>query len=129
MLITLIRNDYEPDICYFGPAKAQSFTPDQMKFPAPDLVVEVLSATTEAIDRGVKFEDYATHGVQEYWLVDPELEVVEQYTLNEEAYELVVKVKDGPLESGVVAGFTIPVRAIFDEAVQLAALREIVGSG
>ncbi len=57
MLIALTRNDYEPDIVYFGPEKAQGFTPDQTKFPAPDLVVEVLSPSTEATDRGIKFRD------------------------------------------------------------------------
>ncbi len=43
----------------------------QSKFPAPDLIVEVLSESTEANDRGIKFEDYAAHGVVEYWIVDP----------------------------------------------------------
>ncbi|MEW6403922.1 MAG: Uma2 family endonuclease, partial [Chloroflexota bacterium] len=42
ILVTLTRNDYEPDICYFGLEKSREFTPDQAKFPAPDLVVEVL---------------------------------------------------------------------------------------
>jgi Uma2 family endonuclease len=66
LLITLTRNDYEPVIVYFGPEKAQTFTLDQMKFPAPDFVVEVLSPSTEDIDRGIKFQDYAAHGVTEY---------------------------------------------------------------
>jgi Uma2 family endonuclease len=71
LLVTLTRNDYEPDICFFGQAKAQTFTPDQVRFPAPDLVVEILSESTEAVDRGIKFEDYALHGVAEYWIIDP----------------------------------------------------------
>jgi Uma2 family endonuclease len=37
-----------------GEVKAQAFTRDQTKFPVPDLVVEILSDSTEAIDRGVK---------------------------------------------------------------------------
>lgn len=83
MLIALSRNDYEPDICYFNPAKAQTFSLDQMKFPAPDLVVEVLLPSTEAADRGIKFEDYAAHGVAEYWIVDPEQGFLEQYVLQD----------------------------------------------
>jgi Uma2 family endonuclease len=97
-----------------------------MKFPAPDLVVEVLSDSTEAIDRGVKFEDYALHGVAEYWLVDPEQESVEQYLLGEETYELAVKVKSGTIQSVVVPGFEIPVRAIFDPAEQFTALQALL---
>jgi len=130
ILITLTRNDYEPDICYFGQAKAQAFTPEQMKFPAPDLVVEILSPATEAFDRGIKFRDYATHGVTEYWIVDPHQEYVEQYVLKgregEYEYELLVKSKTGRIQSVAVDGFDVPVRAIFDEAGQFAALQQIL---
>lgn len=126
LLITLTRNDYEPDITFFAQAKAQSFTPDQVNFPAPDFVVEVLSDSTESVDRGIKFEDYALHRVAEYWIVDPEQESVEQYTLQGEQYELAVKVKSGVIQSLAVEGFDIPVRAIFDPAEQLAALQAIL---
>lgn len=122
IMVSLTRNDYEPDICYFRQEKAVQFKPDQMRFPAPDFVVEVLSTSTEANDRGVKFEDYAAHGVAEYWLVDPDTEMAEQYQLQDDVYALVVKAKTGVLESFTIPGFTIPVRAIFDEAENRAAL-------
>jgi Uma2 family endonuclease len=114
MLITLTRNDYEPDVCYFTPDKAQTFTLDQMHFPAPDLIIEVLSPSTEAIDRGIKFEDYAAHGVAEYWIVDPDAEFVEQYVLTSDRYELLSKVRIGDIPSTVVKGFQVSVRAIFE---------------
>ena len=126
ILIILTRNDYEPDICFFRMEKAADFTPDQSKFPPPDLAVEVLSESTEAIDRGIKFEDYAAHGVGEYWIVDPVAETIEQYLLQEGVYRLAVKVKTGSIASAVVAGFEIPVRAVFDGAEQLAALQAIL---
>ena len=50
--VTLTRNDYEPDISFFGSEKAKGFTPSQSKFPAPDLIVEVLSDSTEAETAG-----------------------------------------------------------------------------
>jgi len=126
MLITLTRNDYEPDICYFGPEKAKAFAPDQMKFSAPDLIVEVLSPSTEANDRGVKFTDYAAHGVAEYWIVDPDAEMIEQYTLRDKDYHLHVKTDTGTVRSTVIKGFAIPVRAVFDEAQKIAAVRDIL---
>jgi len=126
MLITLTRNDYEPDICYFGVEKAQTFTLQQTRFPAPDFVAEILSPGTEANDRGIKFEDYALHGVHEYWIIDPEQEFVEQYFLRGEIYELHVKAITGVLESSVITGFVIPVQAIFDEAEQFTALRAML---
>lgn len=126
VLIVLTRNDYEPGICFFGVEKASGFTPDQTRFPAPDMVVEVTSESTEAIDRGVKFEDYAAHGVSEYWLVDPTAETIEQYVLAESGYELAVKVRTGSIASTVVNGFEIPVRAVFDDKEHLAALQAIL---
>ena len=126
LLISLTRNDYEPDICFFGQAKARTFTPDQTRFPAPDMVVEVLSESTEAIDRGIKFEDYALHGVAEYWLIDPDQETVEQYTLQGDSYELALKVRSGTIQSTAVQGFEIPVRAIFDPQEQLATLQALL---
>ncbi len=38
---------------------------------APDWVCEVLSLSTEVIDRGLKMPLYATHGVRHAWLIDP----------------------------------------------------------
>ncbi|MEZ4636403.1 MAG: Uma2 family endonuclease [Caldilineaceae bacterium] len=72
----LSRNDYEPDICFFNAATAAVFEPDQMRFPAPDFVVEVLSAPNSRPMIGIKFEDYAAHGVREYWIIDPDAETV-----------------------------------------------------
>jgi len=128
LLVSLTRNDYEPDVCFWGRAKADAFDPDQMHFPAPDFVAEVLSPSTEATDRGAKFEDYAAHGVTEYWLVDPDAEVVEQYVLDGDRYGLRLKVQDGTLTSVAVPGFVVAVRAIFDEQANLAALRAVLGA-
>jgi Uma2 family endonuclease len=126
MLVSLSRNDYEPDMCYFSESKAALFTGDQMRFPAPDLVVEVLSPSTEHTDRTIKFEDYAAHGVGEYWIIDPETESVEQYALAGERYELAMKSRSGQLTSVVVPGFEIPVRAIFDKDENLKTLKALL---
>ncbi|MEJ7847890.1 MAG: Uma2 family endonuclease [Pyrinomonadaceae bacterium] len=126
ILISLTRNDYEPDICFFRNEKAQAFTPKQMQFPSPDFVVEVLSDSTERHDRETKFQDYAAHGVSEYWIVDPEKSLVEQYMLQGEQYELILKAKDGVIESTAVDGFRIPIRAIFDESENFAALKVLI---
>jgi Uma2 family endonuclease len=37
---------------------------------APDLMIEILSESTAARDRGVKMHIYARHGVARYWIVD-----------------------------------------------------------
>ncbi|MGI8642423.1 MAG: Uma2 family endonuclease [Pyrinomonadaceae bacterium] len=128
LLVSLTRNDYEPDICFFGNEKAKSFKRKQMQFPAPDFVVEVLSDSTAKYDRETKFQDYAAHGVSEYWIVDADKKVVEQYFLQNEQYELLLKAKDGEIESVVLADFKIPIRAIFDEAENLKTLTSLVAN-
>lgn len=129
-LIALTRNDYEPDICYWKPEKADTFDDDTMRHSAPDLVVEVLSRSTEARDRGIKFKDYAAHGVQEYWIIDPFEQTVETYELDQDLkrYEPVepLTIKD-QLNSQVVAGFVIPVRAIFEAEAYGEALKGLLG--
>ncbi len=45
----------------------------------PDLVVEILSDSTEQRDRGIKRERYAAHGVPEYWMIDAGAKHVEVY--------------------------------------------------
>ncbi len=49
----------------------------------PDWVCEVLSRSTEAIDRTKKLPLYAAHGVRHAWLVDPIGKTLEVYTLGE----------------------------------------------
>ncbi len=124
IMISLTRNDYEPDICFFKKEMADTFTEDQTLFPAPDLVIEILSESTEHRDRGVKFKDYQAHKIEEYWIIDPESETLEQYHLKGDTYDLVLKSHQGTVKSFVVEGFEIPILSIFDEAVNLTTIRQ-----
>lgn len=120
------RNDYEPDVVFFGSDKAANLLPDTMKFPVPDLAVEVLSNSTEGRDRGVKFEDFAANGVGEYWIIDADDSVIEQYLLRSDTYELKLKSSSGRLQSEVIKGLEIEVEALFDEGKNLEMLRTLM---
>jgi Uma2 family endonuclease len=126
ILISLTRNDYEPDVVFFGNNKAKNFKKGQMQFPIPDFVIEVLSPSTEEHDRVTKFEDYSAHGVLEYWIIDADKEVIEQYVLQNDKYELLLKTKDGKINSVVLPDFEIQVRAIFDEQINLEELKRLI---
>lgn len=129
-LVQLSRNDYEPDVCYWGQEKAATFTQETMLHPAPDLIVEVLSKSTQKNDRGIKMDDYALHGVQEYWIVDPWQKRVEQYGLlspQDRSYFLFEKhgLSD-EITARTLPDFVVPVAAFFDAAENLRALHRLL---
>ena len=49
---------------------------------APDLVVEILSPSTQRNDRLTKFNLYQRTGVREYWIVDPENKNIQVFLLD-----------------------------------------------
>lgn len=123
VLVNLTRNDFEPDICFFGKEKSKHFKDKTMFFPAPDFVAEILSKSTEKSDCGIKMQDYAAHGVEEYWIIDPEKETIEQYANNGGSFELQLKVTDGNIAGIAIPQFEIPVKAVFYEKEMCEALK------
>lgn len=125
-LISLKRNDYEPDLCFFKKEKAEKFTIETLLFPAPDLVIEILSKSTEKNDRGIKFVDYALNEIPEYWIISPDKQTIEQYILWEEKYELVKKTNEGTIKTNQIKDLELPVKAIFDTKENQDFLRKII---
>jgi Uma2 family endonuclease len=114
VMISLTRNDYEPDIVFFGKDKVAHMFPGQLLYPAPDFIVEILSKTTEKYDRTIKLQDYAAHGITEYWIIDPVKQSVEQYWLENGSYRLQAKlVKEGILHAKAVMGYQVKLEEIF----------------
>lgn len=80
-------NVVQPDLIVVLAARRQIITPKKIK-GVPDLVVEILSESTEKVDQSLKKELYRRSGVPEYWVVDPGEHAVEQYVLREGSYVL-----------------------------------------
>ena len=122
------RNDYEPDIAWFGPDKTGLLAPETTIYPIPDFIIEILSPSSEKRDRGVKLEDYAAHGVPEYWIVDADKRTIEQYLLAEGVgvYHLAEKLGHGDITPFSFPGLAIPLAALFEDAANLAFLRSIL---
>jgi Uma2 family endonuclease len=55
---------------------------------APDWVCEVLSPSTEVMDRADKLPIYAEHRVGHVWLLDPALKTLEVFRLDGATYRL-----------------------------------------
>jgi Uma2 family endonuclease len=75
---------------------------------APDLVVEVLSPSTAAIDRGGKMSLYARYGVLHYWILEARQLSLETYEIREGEYELTSQFKkDDPVKVSLFPGLVI----------------------
>jgi Uma2 family endonuclease len=81
---------------------------------APDIVVEVLSPSTESYDRIEKKRLYETYGVPEYWIVDPKLHTVTIFRLTDGRY-VEIEAEAGVFHSTAITGFTIDPTALFAE--------------
>lgn len=75
-----ILNVVQPDICIICNPKII----DQLGcHGVPNLIVEILSPSTERKDQKDKFELYEQNEVQGYWIVNPSNKSVIVYTLHE----------------------------------------------
>lgn len=86
-----------------------------MVFRSPSLIVEVLSDSTQAYDRGLKFTAYRQiASLQEYVLVDPDTLRVEVFRRNErQNFELVDQTGADDLVLDSV-GMRLPMGEVFD---------------
>ena len=66
----------QPDILVVL-ANRKSILTEKFVAGAPDVVIEVLSPSTESRDRVAKAKRYAAFGVREMWLVDPAKKTIE----------------------------------------------------
>ncbi|MDP9472767.1 MAG: Uma2 family endonuclease [Chloroflexota bacterium] len=78
---------------------------------APDLVVEILSPSTARQDRIRKLALYASYGVREYWLIDPDAKALQVLTLVEGRYEPILG--DGFPGSRILPDIQIDLGALF----------------
>ena len=104
----------QPDLLFVSTERAHLLLGGANVLGAPDLVVEILSPSTAGRDRTLKRALYARHGVQEYWLVDPDARTVTVLRLEEGAFEVESIYGEGQvLTSPMLAGFTADLNEIF----------------
>lgn len=76
----------QPDLVFVSTERRGIIADDWIR-GAPDLVVEILSPSTEDRDRGVKRNLYRRQGVAEYWIVDPDDEAIEVWRFEQSEAE------------------------------------------
>lgn len=82
------RRGFMPDVQVYlagNPARGQHLA---LEHGHPDLAVEVISPGSGRHDRLLKRESYARIGVPEYWIIDPEVRLVERLVLRDGLYAI-----------------------------------------
>ncbi|HKE82865.1 MAG TPA: Uma2 family endonuclease [Vicinamibacterales bacterium] len=83
----------EPDLLYVSRERAGQVLVPQHVRGVPDLVVEVASKGTRKRDETIKRALYERTGVSEYWVIDPEIDVVRVYRNGAEGFARPVELR------------------------------------
>jgi Uma2 family endonuclease len=103
----------EPDVLFIRQQRLEIVKEEAIE-GAPDLVVEVLSPSTFYKDLRKKMTAYSQFGVQEYWIVDPEMQTIEIYTRRDDKLQLAQKFSSGQaVESALLPGLRLAVKDVF----------------
>lgn len=103
----------QPDLLFVAQSRRGIISERGCEGP-PDLVVEVLSPSTQGRDRELKRKVYARYGVREYWLVDPEAGTIQVMGLEAEDFgSRGVYGQGTEVRSQVIPGLTLLVSQVF----------------
>jgi Uma2 family endonuclease len=106
----------EPDLLYLSNERAaQVLTPLHAK-GVPELVVEITSKGTRKRDETIKRRLYERAGVTEYWVIDPEIDVIRVYRRTDDGFgrplELSREAGD-VLTTVLLPGLEVPLARLF----------------
>lgn len=105
----------QPDVLFIKDDRASIIGPKNIQ-GRPHIVVEVLSDGSRRYDEIQKRKLYESAGVDEYWVVDPELELVKIYRLQDGAYTKAAEIDTdigGTITSPLLPGFELPIARVF----------------
>ena len=101
-----------PDVVYIASNRMEAIG-EKAVHGGPSLLVEVLSPSTQHIDRGKKRDIYARFKIPEYWLVDPDLNTVERCSEpSGDDYET-VEVFTSDMPAATLPGFVLRFEKVF----------------
>ncbi|MCC6790327.1 MAG: Uma2 family endonuclease [Thermomicrobiales bacterium] len=110
--VELTKNDVvEPDIIFIDLENAARIKAGGIVGP-PDVVVEILSPSTCRMDPVRKRALYASSGIPEYWIVDPDAKKLEMLRLSDGLYEPLSSVS-GVHRSIRLPGLTVDATEMF----------------
>ena len=117
--LDVILSDFdvvEPDLLYVSNQRAGDLLGGTHVRGAPDLVIEIGSPGTRQRDETIKQRLYEKSTVIEYWVVDPEIDVVRVYRRDGERFARAVELTregDDLLTTPLLPGLQIALRDVF----------------
>ena len=108
-------NAVQPDLVFI-PTENQAMITDDGIIGIPDLMIEIISPSSVLRDRVDKKNLYERLNVKEYWIIDPQYQDIEIYTVQNGRYELYsgVTMFEGELKSTIFEGLTINLAELFE---------------
>jgi Uma2 family endonuclease len=110
-------NNVAPDVVWISRARLNGALDSAGHLTvAPEIIVEVLSPGSANVrrDRDLKLGLYSRQRVQEYWLVDCRLRIVEVFRHNGRALEPVARLtEDAVLTTPLLPGFSCPLERLW----------------
>lgn len=94
--LDVVFSDYdivEPDLLYVSRQRAADVLVPQHVRGTPNLVIEIASKGTRKRDETIKKGLYERTGVDEYWVVDPEIDVVRVYRREEGGFDRALELR------------------------------------
>ena len=113
----LVDDVVEPDLLFISNARLEVLTTKNVQ-GAPNLVVEIGSPSTRQRDETIKRKLYERFGVEEYWVIDPEIETVAVYRRDGESYQRVLELaveRNDTLITPLLPGLQAPLARIFKD--------------
>ena len=107
----------QPDVLYLS-QKNRGIATDRIR-GTPDLLVEVLSPTSGRRDRMAKRKLYASAGVPEYWIVDPQAQQIDIFHLEGERY-LVFELEHSTYSSAACPEIELDMESFWSEVQRMA---------
>lgn len=98
------RRQRLPDLLFVSTARSFVMKKSGCDGP-PDFVLEIVSPESTVRDYRVKYQEYERFGIPEYWIVDPQAEIVEASLLDANGvYQPILNV-EGRIASTVIPGW------------------------
>jgi Uma2 family endonuclease len=108
----------EPDIIYLSHERAENVVTKANLQGAPELVIEIGSPSTRQRDETIKRHLYERSGVSEYWVIDPDIDVVRVYRRTGDSFARPIELSreaGDVLTTSLLPGLELPLARIFRE--------------